>query len=289
MLQQTRAAAVIPYYVKFLQRFPSIEALAAADEPEVLTAWSGLGYYSRARNLQRAARHMARAGLPRTHADILALPGIGPYTAAAVASIALDLPYAAVDGNVMRVISRLSNDAAEITSGAGRAVFAQRAQELLDRRRPGDFNQAMMELGATVCVPRAPECHACPVAKFCAAREAGTQRQLPVRRSRPEASRVALDLVLLRRGGKVCLVQRAAEERRLAGFWELPEKARGGPGKTVELYRFCHRIVNNIFEVTIWESTASKPKGGHWVGFDRLREIPLTTITRKALRAADVV
>jgi A/G-specific adenine glycosylase len=289
MLQQTRAAAVIPYYLKFLQRFPSIEALATADEPDVLTAWSGLGYYSRARNLRRAARQMASAGLPRTHEDILALPGIGPYTAAAVASIALDLPHAAVDGNVMRVISRLSNDASEITSGAGRAAFAQRAQELLDRRRPGDFNQAMMELGATVCVPRVPECGACPVAKFCAAREAGTQRQLPVRRSKPEASRVALDLVLLRRGGKVCLVQRAAEERRLAGFWELPEKARGSPGKTVELYRFCHRIVNNIFEVTIWKSTASKPKRGHWVGLDRLREIPLTTITRKALKAASVV
>ena len=146
-----------------------------------------------------------------------------------------------------------------------------------------------MELGATVCLSRTPECGACPVAKFCAARAAGTERQLPIRRPKPEATRLALDLVLLRRGGKVCLVQRTARERRLAGFWELPEKAALKPGKTVELYRFCHRIVNNIFEVTIWESTASKPTGGRWVGFDRLREIPLTTITKKALKATGVV
>jgi A/G-specific adenine glycosylase len=285
MLQQTRAAAVIPYYLNFLERFPSVEALAAADEPDVLNAWSGLGYYSRARNLQRAAQFIASTGVPANHAEILALPGVGPYTAAAVASIALDLPHAAVDGNVLRVISRLTNDASDITPGRVRARYTGIAGELLDPKRPGDFNQALMELGATVCVPRAPDCRACPVAKLCAAREAGTERQLPIRRPKPEATRVPLDLVLLRRNGKIYLVQRAAREARLAGFWELPDKSSVPCEKSLELYRFCHRIVNNIFEVTIWKSTASKPTGGRWVGLDRLREIPLTTITKKALTA----
>jgi A/G-specific adenine glycosylase len=285
MLQQTRAAAVIPYYLNFLERFPSVEALAAAAEPDVLNAWSGLGYYSRARNLQRAAQRIASTGFPATHAEILELPGIGPYTAAAVGSIALDLPHAAVDGNVLRVISRLTNDVSDITSRRVRARYSEIASELLDPQRPGDFNQAMMELGATVCIPRSPECRACPVAKLCAAREAGTERQLPIRRPKPEASRVVLDLVLLKRSGKIYLVQRAEREARLAGFWELPEKGLVRCEKSLELYRFCHRIVNNIFEVTIWKSIASKPTGGRWVALDRLREIPLTTITRKALAA----
>ena len=156
MLQQTRVEAVIPYYRRFLERFPSVEALAAAPENDVLAAWSGLGYYRRARNLHSAAKQIIAEGLPATHEVILSLPGVGPYTAAAIASIALDLPHAAVDGNVVRVISRLTNDASEIASPAARRRFAEEAARLLDPRRPGDFNQAMMELGATICVPRTP-------------------------------------------------------------------------------------------------------------------------------------
>ncbi|HWB95145.1 MAG TPA: A/G-specific adenine glycosylase, partial [Bryobacteraceae bacterium] len=175
MLQQTRAQAVIPYYEKFLDRFPTVEALAEAPEHDVLAAWSGLGYYSRARNLQKAAVAITAAGgFPREYEELRRLPGIGPYTAAAIASIAFGLPHAVLDGNVMRVVARLENDPADIASPKTRARFQQRAQELLDPREAGHFNQAIMELGATLCLPRAPQCLLCPVAGECRALAAGT-------------------------------------------------------------------------------------------------------------------
>src|ERR1035438_4678919 len=154
MLQQTRVQAAIPYYRRFLDRFPTVEALAAAAEQDVLTLWAGLGYYSRARNLRRAAQQVVAAGgFPRDYAAIRALPGIGDYTAAAIASIVFQLPYAAVDGNVLRVVARVENDAADIASPRTRERFRAIAREWMGRRQPGVFNQALMELGATVCVP----------------------------------------------------------------------------------------------------------------------------------------
>jgi A/G-specific adenine glycosylase len=299
MLQQTRVDAVIPYYRLFLERFPSIEALAAAPETDVLTAWSGLGYYSRARNLHRASKQIAAQGLPATYEDVLSLPGAGPYTAAAIASIALDLPYAAVDGNVVRAISRLTNDAAEITSVAARRRFAAEAGRLLDPRRPGDFNQAMMELGATVCLPRIPTCASCPVVKFCSARAAGTERQLPVRLPRREARDVSLDLAILERDARVFLLKRASTERRLADFWELPGKQlfprlRGAAmGKMEKVSEFRHQIVNDRFRVAVWQIRIGSrhpsdlpsdlPPDGDWVEIADLPRIPLTTVTKKAL------
>jgi len=296
MLQQTRVEAVIPYYRLFLERFPSIEALAAAPETDVLTAWSGLGYYSRARNLHRASKQITAQGLPATYEDVLSLPGAGPYTAAAIASIALDLPYAAVDGNVVRAISRLTNDAAEITALATRRRFAAEAARLLDPRRPGDFNQAMMELGATVCVPRIPTCGSCPVVKFCSARAAGTERQLPVKLPQREARDVLLDLAILEQDARVFLLKRASTERRLADFWELPGKQlfphlRGAAmEKTAE---FRHQIVNDRFRVTVWhcrigsrrpsDLPSDLPPDGDWVEIADLARIPLTTVTKKAL------
>ncbi len=143
----------------------------------------------------------------RTYEDVLSLPGAGPYTAAAIASIALDLPHAAVDGNVMRVISRITDDASEISAADTKRRFATEANALLDRSRPGDFNQAMMELGATICVPRSPDCAACPVAAFCAARAAGRERELPVKLKKPRAREIRLELVLLQDGERILLVQ----------------------------------------------------------------------------------
>ncbi len=142
MLQQTRVETVIPYYGRFLARFPDVHSLAAASEPDVLTAWSGLGYYSRARNLHRGAKQMSSNGLPANYDALLSLSGIGPYTAAAVSSIALGEPRAAVDGNVIRVISRLTNDPSEVSSPVTKRRFTDEAQQLLDPRQPGDFNQA---------------------------------------------------------------------------------------------------------------------------------------------------
>jgi A/G-specific adenine glycosylase len=293
MLQQTRVEAVIPYYERFLARFPDVEALAGASEPDVLTAWTGLGYYSRARSLHRAAKQVASAGAPADHGQLRELAGIGPYTAAAVASIAFGQPHAAVDGNVIRVMSRLTNDAGEISTPETRRRFAEEAQRLLDPRRPGDFNQAMMELGATVCVPRSPACGQCPVARLCKARAAGTERELPVKLRKTVTRDVALGLAIFagRAGmsGKVFLVQRAAEERRLAGFWELPAKDLFPDWRGRAAMQIVHRIVNDRFRITVWRGPAPRIlPAGRWFASADLAAIPLTTVARKALAAAGI-
>jgi A/G-specific adenine glycosylase len=282
MLQQTRVEAVIPYYERFLARFPSLEALAAASGNDVLALWSGLGYYSRARNLHRAAKSLVAD--PATYEEVRALPGAGPYTAAAIASITLGLPYAAVDGNVIRVISRLTNDASEVTSAPARRRFAAEAQALLDKQRPGDFNQAMMELGATICLPRTPRCGECPANRFCAARAAGTASELPVKLKKAQAREVLLDLLLIEREGRIFLIRRGGSERRLAGFLELPEKRLFPKTPATKRTQFSHRIVNDQFTINIWTARlpASLPPG-EWHERADLAGIPLTTVTKKAL------
>src|SRR5580700_932140 len=168
MLQQTRVAAVIPYYERFLALFPDVSALASAPEQDLLAAWAGLGYYSRARNLQKAARAIVElAQFPTDYAALRDLPGVGDYTAAAVASIAFGMPHAALDGNVLRVLSRVAAERGDIKSQVVRRRLGALADTLLDRRRPGEFNQAMMELGATVCLPKQPMCVRCPIQLHC--------------------------------------------------------------------------------------------------------------------------
>ncbi len=182
MLQQTRVAAVIPYYQRFLERFPDIRSLAAAPQEEVLRLWSGLGYYSRARNLQLAAQEIvARHGgvFPRTEKDALNLPGIGGYTSAAILSIAFGAKHAVLDGNVVRVLARIFAVQGDLRDAARRQRLQKSADVLLDTKSPGDWNQAMMELGATLCTPRAPQCLLCPVARFCQARKLGLAESLP--------------------------------------------------------------------------------------------------------------
>jgi A/G-specific adenine glycosylase len=275
MLQQTRVAAVIPYYERFLDRFPTIDSLAGAEEQDLLKAWSGLGYYSRARNLQKAAIAMNRE-FPSTYDEIRALSGIGDYTAAAIASIAFSLPHAAVDGNVIRVITRLRNGSTDVRT---------EAEKLLDRKRPGDFNQAMMELGATICLPRNPQCLICPVSEFCAAREAGTQDQLPLKR-KPKTIRMERTLLAIRRGNEMIFWRRPENVKKLGGFWELPEPEhlpQAMPGE--QLGRFSHSItnVNNIF--TIREaSIAVTPSGYSWLSIDEPIGYLFSTTVRKALR-----
>ena len=286
MLQQTRVEAVIPYYHRFLRRFPDIRALARAEESDVLAAWSGLGYYSRARLLHRAAKQVEAAGTPGTLTELRALPGVGEYTAAAIGSIVLGLPVAAVDGNVLRVASRATNDAAEITRPETRRRLAEVAQGWLDPRRPGDFNQALMELGATICIPRSPACDRCPVTGLCEARKAGTQRQLPVKLKKNEIREIALQLVILRRGGKVLLRKRGAGEKRLADFWELPEREAGARGDAVLVGEFTHQIVNDRFRIGVWRAAApaGRVPGARWFADNELESMPVSTITRKALR-----
>jgi len=285
-LQQTRAQAVIPYYQRFLERFPDVRTLAEAPEADVLALWSGLGYYSRARNLRRAAMAVGAAGrFPRSYDEIRELPGVGPYTAAAVASIAFGAPHAVVDGNVLRVISRLRGDGADIQSPKTRARFQQIADEWLDRRHPGLFNQAMMELGATLCLPRAPRCAECPVAQFCEARQTGREHEFPVKGGKRAPERIELQVAIIARRGRVLLRQRAVSESLMAGFWELP--APGDlPGwrSGTALGSFRHTITHHHYTITVLVGNLEAPPGGfEWRSMRTLARIPLTTIARKAL------
>src|SRR5713226_9235291 len=197
MLQQTRVAAAIPYYERFLQRFPDVHSLAAAPPEEVLRLWSGLGYYSRARNLQKAAQQIVakHAGqFPQRTEDALALPGIGNYTAAAILSIAFGEEYAVLDGNVARVLARLGAIRGDLRGPQCWQALQETADGLLEPESPGDWNQAMMELGATLCTPKSPQCLFCPVAPFCEGRKLGIAESLPEKRKKRATVEVLLEI-----------------------------------------------------------------------------------------------
>jgi A/G-specific adenine glycosylase len=274
MLQQTRVAAVIPYYERFLTRFPNAAALADASEDELLTMWSGLGYYSRARNLQKAARQIVNLGaFPTTHEQILELAGVGDYTAAAVASIAFGLPHAVVDGNVRRVIARITN---------GKGETQTVADLLLDRKNPSRSNQALMELGAMVCLPRDPHCGECPIAAYCEARKAGTQNELPGKRIKPATIHLKRDVLIIHHKDKLLL----APSPLVQGFWDLPEPFEGAR-IGVRLGEFRHSITHHNYRFTVHEAMVrGTPKGYRWFGCKEIDEIPLSTTAKKGIRCS---
>lgn len=229
MLQQTQVATVVSYYARFLRRFPTLRSVAAAPRPEVLAAWRGLGYYARARALHRAAQAVADAGgdLPGTAAALVRLPGFGRYTAGAVASIAFGERTPVVDGNVARVLARYEAIRGDIRTASVRERLWSLAGEWVPADRPGDFNQALMELGALVCARRGPRCGECPIARGCRARAQGLVDLIPARAPGPRRRRLALALALVRRGRRVLLARRA-ETGLFGGLWELPAtEARG--------------------------------------------------------------
>jgi A/G-specific adenine glycosylase len=278
MLQQTRVAAAIPYYERFLRRFPDPAALAQAPEPELLALWSGLGYYARARNLQKGARQIVALGaFPASYQSLLELAGVGSYTAAAIASISFGLPHAVVDGNVRRVLARLAND--------GYVDAQALADRLLDARDPARWNQAVMELGATICLPREPHCEACPVAAHCAARRAGTQHELPLKKGRPTPEHLQKTLLIIYRRGRVLLLP----SHRVTGFWDLPEPFPSArPGAAVGEFR--HTITHRHYRFLVREATAQQiPEGARWCTRRQLDEIPLSTTAKKALRLYNAV
>jgi A/G-specific adenine glycosylase len=223
MLQQTRVEAVVPYYRRFLERWPELRDLAAADDAEVLSAWSGLGYYARCRNLLAAAREAVsvHGGIPASAAALARLPGFGPYTVGAVGSIAFGLPLPAVDGNAVRVLSRLFRVGGDRQSPEVKRRLGRLAAAILDRRRPGEANQALMELGATTCRPRRPRCAACPLAVACGAHAAGREGDYPERRARRAPVVMRLSLARVERGGRL-LLARAPEGGLFPGMWGLP-------------------------------------------------------------------
>jgi A/G-specific adenine glycosylase len=246
MCQQTQVATVIPYFERWVGRWPDFAALARAREAEVLAAWAGLGYYTRARNLLALAQQVAGRPEPRTAEAWRGFKGVGPYTAAAIASIAFAEPVAVVDGNVIRVLARVAGLRERFKDGAGAAKrVAASAQALVDPRRPGDFNQAMMELGATVCRKAAPACDRCPVARWCDARRRGDAAQLP--RFEPKARRTdEVSRGLVRHRGRILLHRIPATARRLAGMAELPTLAMLGATARGEPTLARHRTIGAV-------------------------------------------
>jgi A/G-specific adenine glycosylase len=279
MLQQTRVAAVIEHYHEFLRRFPTVEKLSAAREASVLAAWSGLGYYRRARMMHAAAKVIVRehgGEFPTTEEQLRKLPGIGRYTAAAIASIAFGEPVALVDGNVERVLQRVSGE--QLT---GEELWGT-ANRLLDTKRPGDFNQAMMELGAVVCAPRAPGCLTCPVIEFCATRgELAATAQLKRQKKRE------INYSMLVRDSEIFLIQRSRDASLMPGMWELPEREEQN-GSESPAFTLRHSITVTDYAVRVWRDT-SPCVDGKWIPVNRLKQVALTGLARKILRKASIL
>lgn len=277
MLQQTRVAAVLMRYEQFLRRFPNAAKLAAARESSVLAQWSGLGYYRRARSLHAAAKIISRefgGRFPRTAEQWLTLPGIGRYTAAAIASIVFDEPVAVLDGNVERVLGRLLG-----RSHRQKALW-EKAQLLLDRERPGDFNQAMMELGAVICLPAQPQCAMCPVASFCRTRGRGRAYRQKSRSCKREIYHS-----LAQKEGSILLTRRSDSNTLMPRMWELPEVR---PRNVKALFSVRHAITVTNFTVQVVEGRCEKERGT-WVRVSRLKTLPLTGLTQKILRRAGII
>ncbi len=325
MLQQTRVETVIPFYRRFMARFPDVAALARAEEAELLALWSGLGYYRRCRGLLAAAREIVAGGgeLPESARELERLPGIGPYTAAAIASIAFSEPVAVLDGNVERVICRFAAQSAGLAKKSARTALLARAQALLDPDRPGDSNQALMELGATVCTPRAPRCPVCPLASGCKALASDAVESFPARPPRAPVERVRQLLAFVEHDGKLLLFRRSAAAGQLAGLWEFPtvelERTRGGrrPPEALlaerfggawsladEIARLRHAITVRSFAIEVRRASfladsETLREGGAgvdgvagseagWWSHAEARLLPLTGVARKLLARPEI-
>ena len=307
MLQQTRVEMARSYFLSFLERFPTVDLLAEAPLEEVLAKWSGLGYYRRARLLHRAAGQVVeRGGFPQSAVEWKELAGVGEYTAAAIASIAFGEPVAVVDGNVERVVSRLRALAVDPKRGAGRRAIREAAAELLAREQPGEWNQAMMELGATLCAPRAPRCPECPLVDECGAASSGRPERFPVLERRLSPERIGLVAAVVEHGSRVLLFRRPDDESLLAGTWEVPwveaderesapetsfEKSYGGKWRlSPQLARVRHSVTRYRLEVWVHRATlAAKGTVGEgreagWFNAEERRALPQSSLLEKILR-----
>ena len=316
MLQQTRVETVIPYYERFLQRFPTIDALAAASDEAVLESWSGLGYYRRARMLHAGAKQLARAHggrFPEDSSEVRALPGVGRYTAGAILSIALGRREPIVDGNVTRVLCRVFGIDGDVSKTPTSRQLWELAAEVVTKGKPGDVNQAQMELGALVCLPREPRCDACPCATFCVARREGRLGELPRLPAKRPTVDVARAVLLVRRDGRV-LLRRRRENEISPGLWDLPGAFTGtdgdrssGPEEAAAMLPFdvevgsklgairhgvtYRRIVLDVFEARPSKRRAANrglrgPDGAElaWHDVDEVDGRALSSPARRALR-----
>lgn len=290
MLQQTQVETVIPYYRRFLAQLPDIASLASAGEARLMKLWEGLGYYSRARNLQKAAKIIMDrydGKFPDTYAEIRALPGIGSYTAGAIASICFGLPVPAVDGNVLRVIARLTGSKADIARPEVKKQTAELLGGIYPVSRCGDFTQSLMELGATICLPKGPKCGACPLALLCRAYETGTQAEFPVKTGNPPRKKEQKTVFLLRCGQSVA-VRRRENAALLGGLWEFPNAqgalTAGQAQSTLEQWGVSVETLSegirrkHVFTHVEWEMVSYAVRCGNmaeafvWVTKDRLTE-----------------
>ena len=305
MLQQTRVETVLSYYDRFLTRFPTLPALAEAPEADVLKAWEGLGYYSRARNLHNGAMDvMEQYGgvLPRDPEKLKKIRGIGPYTAGAIASIAYDVPVPAVDGNVIRVLSRIYGIRTDALQQDTRKHIGELAAALVPEERPGDHNQAVMDLGATVCVPGTPDCDACPLSSFCDAYKAGDAADLPVLPKAKPQKVIPWAVLLIRSGDRVLMRRRT--ERLLQGLWFFPMFEGDSPAeellpvvsKKLHLslsplrdagsarHVFTHQVWQMHLYETDAEASASAPAGYEFIPLNKMKDLTLPAAMNAAVK-----
>ncbi len=281
MAQQTQIKTMLPYFARWMERFPDFESLASAPAEDVLKHWEGLGYYSRARNLHKLAQtYVGLKSKPRAREEWQQLPGIGPYTSAAISSIAHGQPVAVVDGNVVRILARLTDDARSFkNNGEAVKAFTATADAVLDSKNPGDHNQAMMELGATICLKHKPLCTVCPVVKFCAASRQGTQEELPKIERKPTVQ-VEIDRAWVIQKKRLLLHRIPESSGQLAGQYELPELKMVAAGKSdkrliaTKSRSITHRrIKEHIYEITFNDS---KDDSLEWVALAKLDSITLS-------------
>lgn len=286
MLQQTQVATVIPYYERWLARFPDFATLAAADEPDILSLWQGLGYYRRARNLHRAAQHICehhRGELPADAGAIRALPGVGRYTAGAIASFAFDLPEPLVDANVARVLARLLDMHTPVDSTAGAAALWDAAVSLVPKKKAGAFNAALMELGATVCTPRNPQCASCPVRNHCRALAAGTATVIPMKKPRAKLVALSEHCAWTVRKGRILLERQTG--LRWRGLWKLPQLSTAP--KTAPLLTLSYPFTHHRITLRVFANTAPRKPAANiaWHPLCALATLPLTAPHRRAIES----
>ena len=304
MLQQTRVTAVIPYYERFLKRFPTVDRLAQAPDQDLLGVWSGLGYYRRVRQMKAAAQEVVSefgSEFPGGYDGLRKLPGIGDYTAAAIASITRGEKRAVLEGNVIRVLTRLFDDDRDIARPSVKSDLQAQAQALIETVGPrsgGTFNQAMMELGATVCTPRKPQCLVCPLSEFCIATKRGAQSERPVKLRKAAYKRLKLAVAVVTKGARLLVRQRPPGTAVMPGFWEFPEAPDSKLGRESfqhagirlgePLGLFRHAITFRDYKGVVYQAKllGKFRKGYRWVNQEELGSLPLTTISRKALAVA---
>jgi A/G-specific adenine glycosylase len=309
MLQQTQVATVVDYFQRFVKAFPTVKKLAKADEQQVLGLWQGLGYYRRARHLHAAAKMIVEdyaGNVPDSVDQLLKLPGVGRYTAGAVASIAYDKRAPILDGNVARVLSRLTAIKKPTDDTAVQKMLWSLADQLVPKRHPGDFNQAMMELGALVCLPRKPKCDICPVSKLCMANSQGLAGQLPVRGKQVKVKKVTHHIAAIKRKGKILFEQRPAKGL-WSNMWQLPTAEMIQADQLPQWFKehtrltldnwqrvkvFTHQTTHRTIRFELWRVEAAggrlRPGAGVWRRTDDIKDLPMANPQHKAVAMLEI-